>query len=247
MPKTKDTTIGKIKQRAYWQIEIFPAEFNENAINFRDIQSIVSQAAVQYRGWDYPHIVRENIADRQLCYPVDNTYYEAWIDWSIHKEIWRAYKSGKFTHLFAVHEQWFDEHEAVFSGSPYPDLEHKYLDVVNVVFKVTEILEFVRGYINSFAEIDNFVFRLKIMNAEGNELTVLESSRLPLSMTYTNHSTNITGYDGGVSKDQLSDKDARDALGTEIVQTIFHHFDGWQWVNDVIASERQKLIERRLL
>jgi hypothetical protein len=246
MPKTMNTTLEKIKQRAYWHVEIFPAEYTEGAIPFGTLKDVIGQAAVQYRGWDYPHIVTENIDDRQECYPMENSYYEAWIDWSMHKELWRAYKSAKFTHLFAVHEQWFDEYETPFMTNPYPDLEPKFIDVTNIVLKVTEIVEFLHNFANKVDGVDNFVFRVKIKNASGNELTVLDRSRVPLSMAYKNRSETIVGYDGQVSKQTLLAKDSRDLLGKDIAQAIYSHFDGWQWSDDAIAAERQKLLERRL-
>lgn len=246
MTKTSVTTLDKIKQRAYWTVEFFPAEFIGNALEFREIPQILDRASVKYRGWDYPHITRENIEDRQECYPMENTYYEGWIDWSLFKERWRVYKSGKFVHLFGVTEQWWDEYEAVFAENPYPDLEPKYIDVPNVVYKVTEMVEFIHNFANAIEGVDNFIFRVKLHGVANNELKTFDRSRIPLSMSYKNRSEVIVGYDSQVSKQLLSSKDERYDLEKDIIQNIFNHFDGWQWTDDIIAAEREKLVERRL-
>lgn len=246
MVKTAASTAQKIKQRAYWQVEFFPIEFIEKAIGTHDIANIVSHAAVQYRGWDYPHIVTQNIDDRQEGYLKNNSYYESWVDWSVHKELWRVHKSGKFTHLSAIFEQWFDEYETLFATNQYQDLEHNIIDVVNVILQVTEIIEFISGFARSIGDANNFVLRLKIKNAEDNKLVILDKRRMPLRAAYKNRSETIVGYDGQVNKQSLADKNAREALEDGIIQTIYGYFDGWQWSNESIAAERLKLMERHL-
>ena len=57
--------------------------------------------------WDYPHFPQRRGDDTDLV--PGNNYYEGWIDWGAHKEIWRMYQSGQFINYKAVEEDWFKE------------------------------------------------------------------------------------------------------------------------------------------
>ena len=119
--KSFDTTLTKLKTRAYWRVELYPAEFNANTIaDLNDCKSLVTENTVQFRGWDIPHapIGKD---DKQDIYIKDGDRAESWIDWHLIKEVWRIYKSGKFTFLFGLNSQWYDEFDG-FGTNPLPGL-----------------------------------------------------------------------------------------------------------------------------
>ena len=243
--KTFDTTLQKIKSRGYWKLEIYPAKYKEDIAHLMDIPSIVKETSVQFRGWDYPHAIESTMVDRFDSYPKDGDRFESWIDWTNHKEVWRFYTSGKFTHLFSVYEQWFDDYDENWGRSQLADREdlHTAIDAIGVSYKITEILEFVDRLVKKLGE-EEFVLKLSLQNVEMNKLVILEQRRTGLWGDYVNRSNIINAFDGKIISSSITDKNFRLSLGQTIIQKIFNHFN-WQAADSLIEVEQKKLLERK--
>lgn len=246
MPKDFNTTLEKIKSRGYWKVEIYPSKYKEDIIPVMDISSLIKNTSVQFRGWDYPHAIEYTMEDRFDGYAIDGNRYEAWIDWTSHKEVWRAYSSGKFTHLFSINEQWFDDYDESWGRSQWADREdlHTAIDAIGVIYKVTEILEFAEKYMKRL-EQDEYVLKISLQNMQTNRLVILEPGRSGLWGDYINRSETVKAYEDKILLSSITDNTLRFNLGKNITQKIFSHFN-WQASDGLIKSEQTKLVERKL-
>jgi hypothetical protein len=240
------TTNEKIKQRSYWKVEFFPSTFKESAISgLSDSKAVISDSAVLLRGWDYPHVPTQG-DEKQDIYPKDNDRYESWIDWSIHKEVWRFYKSGKYIQLRGLFEQWYDQYEVFLAPNPLSKLEpNSVVDIIEVVYTLTEVFLFLYNLAGHMREIDSFELRISMCNVEGKKLVVLDPARAPLHWQPVSHSGEITVVKSTLHKADLMDKEQMLKLARQASQTVFENFE-WQ-ANESLLEELQKKLQSRSL
>ena len=92
----------KIRSKAYWEVSIRPAEFDENRVEYSALESVLVGNAVRFRGWPVPFIDDRTGVDRG----------QSWIGQEIdadlisHQEAWRFFTSGQFNQLRAVSADW---------------------------------------------------------------------------------------------------------------------------------------------
>lgn len=244
MPDFK-TTSDKIKQRGYWKIEFYPAIFQEEAINsLLDCKTAISESAVQLRGWDYPHVPTQN-DDKQEIYSKDSNHYESWIDWSIYKEVWRFYKSGKFIHLRGLFEHWYDSYEVVLAPNPLAKLApNTVVDIVNVVYTLTEAFIFLYNLANHMQAISDFELRISMCDVENNKLVVLDPSRMPLHWQPVTHTKDISAAKYTLHKADVIDKEQMLKLARNASQAVFENFE-WQASDSLLEELQKKLLSRR--
>lgn len=107
----------KIKTQGYWRVVIRPADHQTKRVpQISDLFTIVQQASVQIRGWDFPHIDHNSREQRG----------ETWVgqdfEWEHHLERWRIYQSGQFIYLGAFTVDW---HKSTANWSPPPPKPHE--------------------------------------------------------------------------------------------------------------------------
>lgn len=242
--KSFDTTLSKIKTRGYWRVEFYPTEFVENAVGtLLRCKEVVNDASVHFRGWDIPHIATHT-DDKQSMYAKDSNRYESWIDWHIFKEVWRFYKSGKFTFLDSLYEHWYDEFDSL-GPNPLPDLEPgTVVDVINVIYNLTEFMYFFHNVAPKLPDIKGWTIKISLNNVEGNRLATLDRGRMPMSMAYVSHTESMSAIDLEVSNADLKNTKTCLKLAKEGAQAIFQNFE-WQAADALIDGEQEKLISRR--
>src|SRR5882672_11668860 len=144
MKKTFQTTLQKIRQHGYWQIRFLPSEPLIRDLERQEIREILTKSSISLRGWNYPHIPVHNNDHEELYLSGD--HFEGWIDWNIFKEIFRVYDNGQYFHLFGAYEDWWSENDDLPSDHPYKKVQvGKTLEVVSVVYRITEIFAFLRN------------------------------------------------------------------------------------------------------
>ena len=242
--KNFDTTLTKLKTRGYWRVEFYPTDFTKDTVtNLLDCKALVEAASVHFRGWDIPHVPRGR-DEKQDIYPIDNERYESWIDWSLFKEIWRFYKSGKFTHLSGLNEHWYDEFDG-WGPNPAPELEPStVVDVINVIYTLTEFIYFCHNLAAKLPGVKNWAIKITLNNVNGNKLTTLDRSRAPLHWDYINRSDKMTAIDTEVSSTDLKNTKICLQLAKDAAQQIFQNFE-WQAADVLVDGEQEKLINRR--
>jgi hypothetical protein len=242
--KDFDITLQKLKSRGYWRIEFHPSEFESNVVSsLMDLNEIIRDESVHFRGWDIPHFPTQK-DDKQDIYPKDNKMYEAWIDWHLYKEVWRFYKSGKFTFLDGLNEHWYDEFNG-WGPNPLPNLETgKVVDVINVIYTLTELMYFFHNLAGRLNKIKKWSVRVTLNNINNNQLTLLDRSRIPLHGGYISH-TNVAA----IIDLELLDTDLKNTktclkIAKDASQRVFENFE-WLASEQLIEAEQDKLINRR--
>jgi hypothetical protein len=230
---------NRIKERGYWKINFYPSKFIPNLIPSReDCIEILTNNIVRLRGWSYPHIPSCS-ADYKDIYPGDD-YYEAYIDWDIHKEVWRFYQSGQFIHYRALEEDWMQE-----SAFGYNYIKPgSILEVIMTIYTLTEIFEFLRRLaVGSNVYEEGGIIKIELISMNGRMLKLLDPMRSSLSMSYIARIPEIKIPEKIVTKEDIINKSGELAL--EFLAYVFETFG---WINqptEVFKSDQQKLLERK--
>jgi hypothetical protein len=164
--------LDKIRTKGYWRVIIRPTVFlGKRLQDIASLETILRKTFVQFRGWDFPHI------DRQLRIHVDQDWVGQELDWDITLEHWRFYQSGQFVHYSGMPIDWRNQ-----SGF-WPASEDKdwkagtFMDVIETVFRFTEIFEFVARLALTEAGDERMHIEVGLRNLKGRKLWLDSSSR----------------------------------------------------------------------
>ena len=113
---------------AYWSAGIAPDPPGERWPGGRPLLEVVATRAVALRGWNYPHIPKNEPPQGVVWLPDGGI--EATTDWSQYHEVWRLHPSGLFTHRWRLRED----------GTSYRGTIH----IIAAIYTITEIFEFGR-------------------------------------------------------------------------------------------------------
>jgi hypothetical protein len=127
--------LQKIKSRGYWRFNLRPLAMPDSPLSMTECAIAVERSSVQLRGWDYPHIQRNE--DHGGRGPAGK-YYESWTDWTHHIEFWRMYRSSQFLHYRALWEDWLEE--SLRRSGRVPD--EPALGITGATYTITELFEF---------------------------------------------------------------------------------------------------------
>jgi hypothetical protein len=200
-----------------------------------DCKKIVAKNAVLMRGWDFPHVPRREGKNTGLL--PGNNYYEGWVDWSIHKEIWRFYQSAQFICYRGIWDDWSDED--IIQPEP-PAEPKKKLSVLSAIYQVTEIYEFSASLARDGLYSDGLNILICLFNTEQRELYV-EGPRVPFLWPRNTIASSIT-YEKRHSENDIIESSIE--LAADAILYIFQRFE-WQPSRDLILKEQEELLKRR--
>lgn len=224
-----DGLLQKIKSRGYWRVEIRPTKFEKLRIpTLSKAQEVVKSCIVTLSGWDYPHWNDKNAKNME-------DWVESWEDWRQYIEYWRFYRSGKFIHSFALHEDYTDMEKALPVRYPPRPKRSGYLAFISATYRVTEVFEFAarlanKGVLNPAAFVS-----IGLHNVKDHQLTAFDASRsLALSDDYVHTTDSPIVIEREIPNHDLIAKNDEFAL-----DYIVEMFERFQWNN----PPRQVLIE----
>jgi hypothetical protein len=231
--------LNKIKSRGSWRINFRPLIIKEK-LDLPECKNIVEKNNVKYRGWYYPHVPRRSGDDTDLV--PGNHYYEGWIDWGAHKEIWRMYQSGQFIHYKAIEEDWYKEDDW-YNDSQLKNTEPgTILSVINAVYLITEIFEFLSRLARNLLYEEGVSIDIRLIKTVRRELVILDPMRAPLFDQYKTGIDEISFADK-YNSEQIIQNAREEAL--KVIIYIFHRF-GWENPpTEIFKSDQEKLITRR--
>lgn len=236
--KNFTTTLDDIRKLGYWKINFYPADVNTALIpKVGDIKEIVRSAAIEFRGWDYPHFPTET-RDHQDLY-VAGDKFEGWINWEQYREVWRMYQSGQFIHLFGLREDRLGE------DSPYKQIKPgSVLEVIGTIYTITEIFSFLRNLVQAGIYKDKIIVELGLYNTENRSLHISDFRRAPLFGDYRCRIKDIV-----LPVNTYSAQDIQENYLDLALDQIVNLFQQFNWTTppiEVIKEDQKKLIERRL-
>jgi hypothetical protein len=228
--KKKIDSIGNMK------VIFEPTIYSENRIQKKDLQDVLEKTQVSMRGWSFPHIPREDRDDGKRPYSIGNgvEFYTSWQDMT---EIFRLYQSGQFLAKFALREDTLGE---VYGKK----LEvGKYLDFLGFIYKVTEIVSFIKNL------IDN-------TDIEGGRLTI-EINKVMDRELESIFSQNIFSFNAGYicrmdkisitrefNKEKISNEPLE--ISREFIKAVFDDFNWRNYSDQMIQTHQANLLNRRI-
>jgi len=234
----REELLKTIKSRGYWSINFIPMRDQE--LKLPTCKEIIEKSSVEFRGWDYPHFPRRRDEDTDLV--PGNNHYEGWIDWGAHKEIWRMYQSGQFVHYLALNEDWWGEDS--WYGEKLKKIKPKtILSIISATYLLTEIFEFLARLGRNEIYKEGVKINIKLCNTRGRKLEILDFDRGPLFREYKTGIENV---------EFLKTYSGEEILGNSrnlALDAIIHFFHRFNWDNpptEVIKSDQEKLINKRL-
>ncbi len=126
-----DDLVDMIRSRGHWQVVLRPSAFERDRVRYEDLEDTVRKAAVQLRGWDFPHL------DARSPIVRGKDWIEQSSEWNRHLESWRFHSSGLFAMVRGMWTDWTDREgfEDVPAGA-------KVVTVGELLFTMTEAFEF---------------------------------------------------------------------------------------------------------
>lgn len=172
-----NSVVEKIRRHGYWEVKIHPAQFDRLRIpNLLSLEGIVRTAAVQIRGWDFPHFGREPARLGLDSIELD-------IDWSDHIEFWRFHQSALFFHTMAIRSDW--AHSSLFSRREQPWQPGSALLVIDTLYHFVEIFEFVARLASGNTVAPSWVVEVTLSGLEGRQLLLDSPNRADFSSPRT--------------------------------------------------------------
>ena len=165
--------VKKIKSRGFWDVAIRPGEFNERLLDdISALEPLIRNAAVEIRGWDFPHISREGPA-------IGVDWIEDETDWEEHVEYWRFYQSGQFLHLNGFRTDWMEQSH-YWRTVPNSDAKGL-LPVQDTLYRFVEVFEFAARLASGPIPAPVVVLELKLIGLENRTLWIENPNRAGFS------------------------------------------------------------------
>jgi hypothetical protein len=221
----------KIRRIGHWRVNLRPLKLPAEKLSMDECHGRVNSARVSLRGWDYPHIQRnqENGGFANV-----GEYAENWCDWYHHIEFWRMYRSSQFLHYRALWEDLENEEPRRVDGP--------ILSVLGAIYTVTEIIEFASRLYQEGLYLHGVNLQITLHKTQNRQLWFSEGRRVPFSVEKRTQAKQLD-IEREISQDAL-DKGPMDQ-SADILLELFDHF-GWNPDLSLIHSEQEKFYKRQL-
>jgi hypothetical protein len=225
-----------IKSRGYWRVLIRPSKYIKNRIpSLNKCEQIIKHTKVSLRGWDFPHV------ERDLIYEKD--FIESVADFLHILEYWRFYKSGQFIHYFGFEEDWYRERMGTIASSGMNKSPMGFLDVISTLFRISEIYEFTARLIEAKL-IDSYVeLSIRLINTKKRELFFCDYSR-PAFVYHICKDSEIE-YSEKKSVNKILGNTSN--LAIDAASFIFSFFDwGGEEMKRILVNYQTQLLNRKI-
>ena len=235
-------TLETIKTRGYWRINFEPLVYDKEKLKtLGDCKDIVEKENVVLRGWNYPHFPRRVGDDAGL--ETGANYYEGWIAWWNHIELWRMYQSGQFIHYVALRDDWSEKDGwGIVEDRNIPTGTE--LNVIGeLIYELTEIYEFLARLTKRGLYDEGVRVSISLNNTENRTLVLRDPMRFGLRDEYTTRLKNIP-FEKEYSKEEILTNSK--GLAFEAILYILERFGWHNPPIEVFQNDQENLLNRRL-
>lgn len=155
--------LKQIEGGTHWVTRLIPSSTENRFTSVLECFNAASRSAVELRGWDYPHIQPREDRRYGRSRPLNNGW-ELWVNFMVHREVWRLMQSGQFIHFASIWED--DRSLDQYRQSP-TDL---ILLFENVVYTITEIVEFASRLTTTTSYEPTIQLEIDLRKASGRRL-----------------------------------------------------------------------------
>lgn len=233
MTPREDQLLAVIRTRGYWKVIIRPTRFIEHRLERLELFPLVSNASVELRGWDFPHI------DTNEQPHIDAEWAGQIVDWEHSLELWRIYRSGQFLSISGMFSEWRDR--STFWPAKQGWAANASLGINETIARLTEVFEFAARLSQTKAGDDSMVVAVTFVNMANRLLVTDSPNRLPLR----------GGYRCAVQSIDITRTVARAELiaGTrslagESSEEVFSYF-GWKPAGQIVSDVQREIFDRR--
>jgi hypothetical protein len=176
--------LDEIRQGPHWRFLVRPEPFVDERLGLGEAKRTIANTTVRYRGWDFPHR-NPHMPLMHLSNSIASMDH-----FHGHKEYWQFFQSGQFLYLAAVRETleqtWA---EKLADRVEWPTQASRqqargYIDVVNLVYTMTEFFEFAARIGQSLPGVEAMHLAIGLRNARASCYQLLSSSELGGTSTY---------------------------------------------------------------
>ena len=226
--------MAKIKSLGFWEVIIRPPKFDRERISsLSACKDLIEKSKVQFRGWDYPHI------NSQYGIRVGGAeWVETLIDWSVHLEYWRMYKSAQFFHIFGCWEDWAQE-RIFWSGQQYTSPGYG-LELLCTLYTLTEIYEFAARFAKNQVLGDLLKVSITLNGMKDRRLVTTEIRR-SLNEYYVCKVEKIP-IERIVAVDEIIGRSKEFAIDDTL--RVFEYFNWFKPQRNIFEEEQDKFIRR---
>ncbi|MEX1179446.1 MAG: hypothetical protein WEB63_01345 [Cucumibacter sp.] len=225
----------KIVATGYWRVNFRPLATLPESLAFAECEAAIDRSRVELRGWDFPHVSRRQDDAHGYARAVD--YVENWIEWDVHVEFWRMYRSSQFLHYRAL---WEDLDSDRDNGRPRQSA--KVLSVGSAIYTITEIFEFIFRLHRSGLYQFGATLQFSLENSFHRQLWINDPNRAPFSEDKITGATRIP-IDRSFSSADLEGADHK--LSMSAILELFSHF-GWDAAESTIVGQQTRFLSRQI-
>lgn len=226
--------LDKIVANGYWRINLRPLAMPAEKLAFVECEALIEKSRVELRGWDFPHISRRQ--DETHGHARAGEYVENWIDWEVHSEFWRMYRSSQFLHYRAL---WEDLDADRYNGRPRP--AERVLSVGSAIYTVTEIFELMFRLYRNGAYLSGGILSFSLENSFHRHLWINDPDRMPFSEEKISGAEKIS-IERTLMPEDLASADHKISLSATC--DFFAHF-GWDVAPSTLANQQNRFLNRQ--
>lgn len=229
-----------VQDAPHWRVILRPETFEAERIStLKECWNLMESCRVLLRGWDYPHVDREDRANGQA-------WIASWCDWKGHREYWRFYQSGQFIHLCSFWEDSYPEKAKQRAQRirfmPQDFSPSGYLDIVDMLCTITEIFEFATRLAQKGVFGDSLSITVQMTEIKDRILIAWDLSRIWDGFYRATEHT--LAKERRLETELLVSKSAE--LARDTTAWFYERF-GWMDASpQLLANEQQKLLEGRI-
>jgi hypothetical protein len=219
----------EVMQQGFFEVSAMPITYSaERVSSLTELSHAIQQAEVSLRGWNYPHIDRENIAN----FDSGRQSFTIWNS-SVHRHVesFRAYTSGFFL--------W---RGAYWEDAPTHSGNGPKLSWVSLIFEITEFFLFLSRFYARIAEEASIKISIRLTNTNGRRLASFEQEFLHNDYVCQAPEISITRT---YTVSHL--RAAYEIEARSLIKRIFEifHWSSSPSQDNLIEQKQRQLIERR--